>query len=112
MAGEPDSAACFPGHLGRMLGCGVRGAAAERQARGNVVVSDSLPVLLLAGARSPALSFECNLAKAILAYEEGGPSFCLDNGGKNLFLHGSASKCHRQATFHGFLKPPSNPKWL
>lgn len=62
----------------------------------------------------PSVGLKCNLAKAILVYEEGDPSFCLDNGGRKttLCLDGLVSKRHRQATFHGFVKHPSSPEWL
>lgn len=59
----------------------------------------------------PPISFEYNLAKAILLYEEGGlPSASITEVEENLSLDGSASKCHRQTTFQGFWKHPSDSK--
>lgn len=84
-AGEPESAACFPGPLGE--GAGVPGlrhpsggsSGSERGEREHRLSWMAFQFSLPAGARSPSLSSEYSLAKAILAFEEGGPSFCLDN---------------------------------
>lgn len=85
MAGKPDSAACFPGPLvggggdAQAAASGGSSSSSETSKREHCLFWIAFQFSLPAGACSPSLSSQYSLAKATLAYEEGGPSFCFDN---------------------------------